>query len=162
MPSRLAGRRIASAAGAAFAAASLGILRWRLMASAGRLLRVHRHRAASRCRHQQPESDLSQPANPRARRSDLDDSGTPFWLVGTILMERGMLCGIKARAKGFGGHIRGGTRPWKRQRPELPCQSGTRIQGWGTPSCDNAVRRRRWLDRPRGDHGSRGVGRAHR
>jgi len=54
---RASAGRIASAAGAAFAAASLGIVCWRLMAWAGWLLHVHRHQTASRCQHQQPESD---------------------------------------------------------------------------------------------------------
>jgi hypothetical protein len=45
-----------------------------------------------------------------------------------------MLRGIKARAKGFGGHIRGGTRPWK-----APA-AGTTMPEWNPhPGLGNAV-----------------------
>jgi hypothetical protein len=45
-----------------------------------------------------------------------------------------MLRGIKARAKGFGGHIRGGTRPWKEPA------AGTTMPEWNPhPGLGNAV-----------------------
>ena len=66
--------------------------------------------------------------------------GTAFWLVGTLLMERGMLRSIKARADLSAATFEAALGRGRQRRAELPCQSGARIQGWGTPTSDNAVR----------------------